>query len=65
MNLKPSVKSQIRDPKTGVVYSVMAYRKLTQAELIHAVQEHSRRAKKKPRNGSEVIIVSVIGFDGG
>lgn len=66
MNLpRPSVKSQIRDPKTKVIYTVLAYRTLTRTELVQAVQVYHQSTKKKPKNGSEVTIHSIIGFDEG
>lgn len=57
----PSVENLIRDEERDVTYRVMAYRRLTRAEMVAGVQMFIRSKKgKPPKNGSTVTIISVI-----
>ena len=60
----PSVVSKIVDRQAGTVYRVLAYRRLTDEELVISVR-HFRASKqgRKVKPGSEVTIVSIIGHD--
>lgn len=61
----PNVSHEIRDPKTGVTYRVMAYRDLTRVEVLMAVAHHksSHRGKKAPKQGQSVTIITTFGHD--
>lgn len=61
----PNVATQARDSTNNITYTVMAYRKLTPAECTTAVRTYLAQAKKKPKRGSAVTIISIIGFDDG
>lgn len=57
----PSVESLIRDEERDVTYRIMAYRRLTRAEMVTGVQMFIRSKKGKlPKKGSTVTIISVI-----
>lgn len=61
----PNVVNELNDPTAGVKYKVMAYRALTKTELLQAAAMYLRQRKgKKPKRGSEVTIITIIGFDG-
>jgi hypothetical protein len=57
----PKVRHPIRDPETNVTYVVMAYRQLTQHEVVQTVRIHQRQTRKKPKHGSTVTILTVLG----
>lgn len=57
----PSVENLIRDEERDVTYRIMAYRRLTRAEMVAGVQMFIRSKKGKlPKKGSTVTIISVI-----
>lgn len=61
----PQVVNELNDPTAVVKYRVIAYRTLTKQELIQAVVLYLRQHKgRKPKRGSVITIVSIIGFDG-
>ena len=59
----PHVRNTARDEQSDVTYHVMAYRKLSESELVHAVRYYQARNRRKPKRGSAVTIVSLIGSD--
>ena len=61
MMLAPNVANSILDQKRGITFVVMAYRKMTEDELNHAVVYFYAHTKKKPKKGSRVTIISTIG----
>jgi hypothetical protein len=62
MNM-PNVSNPIRDSQRGVVYDILAYRTLSRAERVTAVHYHLSQTKKKPKRGTNVTIVSIIGYN--
>lgn len=61
----PNIANELNDPANGVKYRVMAYRALSKQELMQAAAMYLRQKKgKKPKRGSLVTIISIIGFDG-
>jgi hypothetical protein len=64
----PNVRTSIRDEVNRFSYHVVAYRKVTQAEMLQAIAcfhaERRRRKKLPPRNGS-VTIVTIHGASPG
>lgn len=64
MNIQPSIKSTLDDSaNSGVIYHVMAYRSLNKAELVQTVRVFLSGQKKKPKRGSQITIISIIGHD--
>lgn len=61
----PSVANILKDEANGVTYRVMAYRTMTANEIMHSIALYLRQRKgKKPKRGTMVTIISIIGFDG-
>lgn len=60
----PNISTKILDPVDNVTYDVRAYRALTRDELVLAVRTHRQRVKRKPKKGSTIVIVTIIGFQG-
>ncbi len=61
----PRVVNELNDTTAGVKYRVMAYRALSKQELMQSVALYLRQTKgKKPKHGSMVTIVTIIGMDG-
>ena len=60
---QPHVRNTARDETNDVTYHVMAFRKLTESELVNAVRYYRARNRRKPKRGSSVTIISIIGFD--
>ena len=60
---KPSVRTTVNDPGSGVTWDVLAYRKLTPAEMAAAIRTHlARRKGPKPKRGSSITIVTLVGY---
>jgi hypothetical protein len=59
----PGVKNTLIDEKNDVRYEVLAYRRLSEEELVLAVRMFltSRRRNRRIKRGTLVQIVSVIG----
>jgi hypothetical protein len=58
----PNVENLAKDSAAGITYRVLAYRALTRTELLQAVAAYKRQAgARKPKRGTTVTIVSVIG----
>lgn len=60
----PNIINKLIDQQSGVTYKVLAYRKLTENELIFAVRHYLANRKGKPKKGSIVTIYSVTGHNG-
>jgi len=60
----PNIINKLIDHQDGVTYKVIAYRKLTEKELIFAVRHHLANRKGKPKKGTIVTIYSIIGHNG-
>lgn len=65
----PDVRTSVRDEVNRFSYHVVAYRKVTHAEMLHAIacfhaEQRRRRRKFPPRNGS-VTIVTIHGVSPG
>lgn len=60
----PRIASRAKDSKSGVEYIVLAYRKLAAPELMQAIRMYLASTKKKPKRGTQVTIVTIIGHDG-
>lgn len=63
----PNVRNVMLDKERGVRYEILAYRKLTQAEMLEAVASLWRQLRKKrlklPKKGDTFVIQTIIGFD--
>jgi hypothetical protein len=60
---RPSVHNERLDKENQVVYDVVAYRELREAEIVMAIRAYlSRRPKRRPKRGTRVTIVTIIGF---
>lgn len=57
----PNVKTTLTDRKSRVTYHVLAYRTLTRAELMLVVRLYLAQKRKRPKPGTSVTILSVIG----
>ncbi|MBH9502978.1 hypothetical protein I5L48_24525 [Pseudomonas aeruginosa] len=57
----PSVRNSIKDSAKDINYHVMAYRALTRPELVQAVGYYNSTTKKKPKRGSSVTVITIIG----
>jgi hypothetical protein len=58
----PNVRNVLRDPTKQINYEVMAYRALSEQELLMAVRVYLSNTKKskRPKPGQTVTIYSVI-----
>jgi hypothetical protein len=61
----PDVSHTIRDAERDVTYIVLAYRKLSRAELVQAVRVFSAARKRAPKRGSTIRIVTTFGSEDG
>jgi hypothetical protein len=61
----PNVQNVLQDDEAGITYSVMAYRRLTKTEVLEQIRNYysTRSRKKKPKAGTTVTIVTIIGYD--
>jgi len=60
----PRVRNRLVDKSLGVVYDVVAYRRLARDELLAAVRAYAAGRRGRPKRGTLVTIVSIIGHDG-
>lgn len=61
----PSVVSTLKDSENDVTYNVRAYRRLSRQELLQSVGLFlGQRKGKKPKRGTIITIVTVIGASG-
>ena len=65
----PNVENILRDERHNVTYRVLAYRRLTRAELISSVgmfhAQPKNRRRKRPITDMEVTILTLHGANGG
>jgi hypothetical protein len=61
----PNVISTIVDKEKDIRFDIVAYRKLTRAEMIQAVSEfyNQKKMPKKLKPGSTIKIITIIGYD--
>ena len=61
----PNVRSTITDASSGVSYHVLAYRKLSQSEVVAAARHYhlTRKSRKRLKPGTQITIISVLGYD--
>jgi hypothetical protein len=59
----PNVCNVLHDSVKNIRYELMAYRTLSEAELVQHVRYYLANAKKKPKKNSCVTIVTIIGFN--
>jgi hypothetical protein len=57
----PTVSNLAFDKEKNIEYDVVAFRKLTEAELIQAVRTGISLMKKKPKKNSRYKFITVIG----
>lgn len=57
----PNLPHTIRDAAQDVTYVVMAYRALNRAEVVQMVRVHQAQARKKPKKGSRITIMTSLG----
>jgi len=61
---QPNIRTSLHDPNTDVTYHVIAYRTLSRHELLQSVAAYlSQKKRKKPKPGSSVTIITIIGFN--
>lgn len=61
----PNIDNLIKDPQHEITYNVRAYRTLTRTEMVQAVQAFRRQTGgRRPKRGTLVTIISVIGLNG-
>jgi hypothetical protein len=61
----PTVKTAIKDAQNDVIYEVLAYRQVTRQELLQAIAAYKGQHKRKPKKGSRITIVTIIGYNEG
>lgn len=59
----PTVCNVLHDSTKNIRYELMAYRTLSEAELVQHVRYYITHAKKKPKKNSRVRIITIIGFN--
>jgi hypothetical protein len=57
----PDIKHTVRDEENQITYHVMAYRQMSQSEVLFAVRYHASTLKRKPKRGTTFTILTVIG----
>lgn len=54
----------MKDEMTGVTWCVLAYRAVSQGEMVAAIRHHlARRNARKPKRGQTIMIITIIGYD--
>lgn len=59
----PNIRTVLMDTAKKIRYEVVAFRALTQAELVGAVRYFLSTQRKKPTRNSCVQIVTIIGWN--
>lgn len=60
----PNINNIIKDEENDVTYEIMAYRRLSKGEMVDAVRFYqSQKKTKKPKKGSTITIITIIGFN--
>lgn len=61
----PDVRTSIKDEENNVTYHVLAYRKLSRAELVQSVRAYhaqpKQRRRKKPLKNAQITIITIHG----
>ncbi|MHB8763250.1 MAG: hypothetical protein ACYDA8_02730 [Deferrisomatales bacterium] len=57
---RPEVVSELYDQDAGIVYRVVAYRKLSRAEVVREVQQALRRREDRPQRGDFLTFRTAI-----
>lgn len=61
---QPTVRTTMKDEMTGVTWCVLAYRAVSQGEMVAAIRHHlARRNARKPKRGQTIMIITIIGYD--
>jgi hypothetical protein len=57
----PTIKHMLKDPVAKVTYEVLAYRKLTDEEVVGTIRTYLAITpkKKRPKKGQQVTILTV------
>jgi hypothetical protein len=65
--IRPDICTVIRDEDKGVIWNVVAYRKLTEVEAYQTVIHYllNTKPRNRPKPGMTVTIVTVIGCEPG
>jgi hypothetical protein len=58
----PNVSNVLTDPTKNIRYEVMAYRALSEQELLQAVRVAVSMMKKKPKKNTTYRFVTIIGL---
>ena len=59
----PNVLNVLTDPQKNIRYEVMAYRALSEQELLQAVRIAVSMMKKKPKKNTKYTFITVIGHN--
>lgn len=59
----PSVVTEAYDEARNIRYEVVAYRKLTDQEVVFAIRQALAGMKRKPKKNSTCRLVTIIGHD--
>ncbi len=59
----PHIPNRIRDTTRKVTFVVMAYRELTREETLQMIAVHLRTARRKPKRGETITLITSIGSD--
>lgn len=60
----PRVSNVIRDEEKDITYDVVAYRKLSREEIVFGIRNYlAQKKSKKPKRGTKVTIVTIIGYN--
>lgn len=57
----PTVETTKLDRTTGVTYTVLAYRRVTDQEFLEAMAAYLARRKTKPKRGQHIKVLTIIG----
>ena len=58
----PDIANVMKDPQRRVTYRIMAYRRLSRAEMIGTIQAHVATNKgRHPKPGTLVMIITTFG----
>jgi hypothetical protein len=60
----PNIPRQMRDAERNIVYTVLAYRQLSQAEVLAAIRAYLSQQKRKPAKNKRDTIITTLGATG-
>ena len=58
----PTVKNVAVDKVNGITYEVMAYRQITQGEMLAAIRQANGTKKRKPKRGTKFTLITLFGL---